>query len=226
MKTKNNCDLKSCYLCTHCQPAWIPAIQGNRKVFHLTKGELLFKEDEPVTGMYFVYDGLIKVHKQWGADKELILRFAQKGDIVGHRGIGAEGHYPISATALRPTSVCFVELDFFYDSLKVNPSLILDLLNFFAKELKTSEQRMRDIVHMPVKNRIAQALLFFREKFGLSETGALSIDLSRQDFASYIGTTYETTFRMLNELEQEGLIGLNKKDIAINDITALQNLSK
>jgi CRP/FNR family transcriptional regulator len=164
-----------------------------------------------------VYKGLIKVHKKWGADKELILRFAQRGDILGHRGLGAGEIYPISATALQPVSVCFVTLDFFYDSLEVNRALILDLLNFFAQELKNSEQKMRDLMHMPVKGRIAHALLSLKEKFGLSETGALNIELSRQDFSSYIGTTYETTFRMLSELTDENIVQLNKKEIKILD---------
>ena len=173
--------------------------------------------------MYFVYKGFVKVHKQWGADKELILRFAKSGDIVGHRGLGSGNRYPISATALEPVSVCFVSLDFFNDSLKVNPPLIQDLLNFMAEELQLSEQRMRDLVHMPVKGRIVQALLSLQEKFGVSETGALNIELSRQDFSSYIGTTYETTFRMLNELAAETIIGLNKKEILIPDLDRLRS---
>jgi CRP-like cAMP-binding protein len=223
MKIKNNCDLNSCYLCSHCLPAWIPAIGGNRKVLHLTKGEVLFKETEAVTGMYFVYKGLVKVHKQWGADKELILRFAKSGDIVGHRGLGTGNMYPISATALEPASVCFVSLNFFNDSLKVNQSMTLDLLNFMAGELQLSEQRMRNLVHMPVKSRIVQALLSLQEKFGVSDTGALNIELSRQDFSSYIGTTYETTFRMLNELAAEGFIKFNKKQILIPDVNKLKS---
>ncbi len=221
MKVKNNCDLSSCYLCRHCLPAWIPAIAGNRKVLHLSKGELLFKETEVVSGMYFIYQGLVKVHKHWGADKELIIRFAKGGDIVGHRGMGLGNRYPISATALEKASVCFVSLDFFNDSLKVNPSFIHHLLHFFAEELQLSEQKMRDLVHMPVKSRIVQALLSLQEKFGLSETGALNIELSRQDFSSYIGTTYETTFRMLNELAAENLITLDKKEISIPDVSRL-----
>jgi CRP/FNR family transcriptional regulator len=40
-----------------------------------------------VAGVYFVYKGIVKVHKQWG-DKELIIRFANQGQIFGHRGLG------------------------------------------------------------------------------------------------------------------------------------------
>ena len=84
---------------------------------------------------------------------------------------------------------------------------------------------MRNLVHMPVKSRIVQALLFLHEKFGMSDTGALNVELSRQDFSSYIGTTYETTFRMLNELAAENLITLDKKEILIPDMDRLRSFS-
>ena len=112
-KSKNDCDLKSCSLCTGCLKEWIPAVEANRKTFQAEKGELIFKEEEPVAGIYFVYEGKVKVHKKWGPDKELIVRIADKGTIVGHRGLGKNTVYPVSGTALEPVKVCFIDLNFF-----------------------------------------------------------------------------------------------------------------
>ena len=98
-KSKHDCDLKSCFFCTLCLKDWLPAVDANRKTFHFKKGEVIFKEGDPVTGVYFVYQGKVKVHKQWG-DKELIIRFANQGQIFGHRGLGHNSIYPISGTEL------------------------------------------------------------------------------------------------------------------------------
>src|SRR5882724_11637473 len=117
-KHKNDCDLTSCLLCRLCIKEWLPAVDAQRKNFNFKKGELLFREGDDMKGMYFIYSGTVKVHKQWGKEKELILRFAKKGDIVGHRGLGGEPIYPVSATALEPVTVCYIDLDFFYASLK------------------------------------------------------------------------------------------------------------
>ena len=86
---------------------------------------------------------------------------------------------------------------------------------FFAGELQESEKNMRNLAHMPVKGRIAQALLLLKEKFGVNEENFLNITLSRQDIASFAGTTYETVFRILNEFFQENIIATEGKDIAI-----------
>ena len=226
MKKTHICDLESCFLCQRCLPEWIPAIATHKKNLHFKKGELVFREGDLVEGIYFVYRGKVKVHKKWDSEKELIIRFAGKGDIFGHRGLGHDHHYPISATALEPLEVCFIDLDFFRATAKVNQEFVYQLLLFFADELQESERRMRNLAHMQVKGRIAQALLTLQDKFGMTENGLINITLSRQDLASFAGTTYETVFRIINELAQENMIRLEGKDIAIPDTKALSSFTR
>ena len=211
-------------MCRNCLPEWWPAILGNRQQQAFKKGELIFKENEPVEGMFFVESGIVKVHKQWG-DKELIVRIAKKGDIVGHRGLGSDLVYPVSSTALEPVTICYIDMAFFTASLKVNPGFLYQLMLFFASELKESERRMRNLAHMPAKGRLAQALLALQEKFGKNEKGQVGLSLSKQDLASYAGTTYETIFRMLQELSEEGLLKAEGKEITILDPEGLTQLS-
>jgi CRP-like cAMP-binding protein len=220
-KKTTSCDLKSCFLCQRCLPEWIPAAGVHRKNYTYKKGEMIFQEGDVVNGIFFVYSGTVKVHKKWGSEKELIIRFAKAGSLFGHRGLGKDHHYPISATALEPLEVCYFDLEFFQASLKVNLGLSQGLLQFFADELQASERKMRDIAHMQVKGRVAQALLQLREDFGVNSEGAIGLTLSRQDLASLVGATYETVFRIINELAQEGLIRIDARQIAIADAAGL-----
>nr|WP_240347894.1 Crp/Fnr family transcriptional regulator [Longitalea arenae] len=202
-------------MCRLCSKDWLPAIDVHRQSFHVNKGEILFTEGSEVTGIYFIYKGTFKVHKKWTDDKEMIVRLAKNGAILGHRGLGNDIYYPVSATALEPSEVCFIDLGFFQSTLKVNYQFLYELMMFFAGELKESEKKMRNLAHMPVKGRIAQALLSMSAKFGTTAEGFIDITLSRQDLASYTGTTYETVFRIMNELVLEGSIALSGKNISI-----------
>lgn len=224
-RSKQDCDLKSCFFCKLCLKDWLPAISVNRKTFHLKKGEALFNEGDEVTGVYFVYSGKMKVHKKWG-EKELIVRFANQGAIVGHRGLGTTSVYPVSATAIEPASVCFIDLEFFLTTLRVNHDFTYQLMMFFADELQVSERKMRNLAHMAVKGRVAQALLTLREQFGTTHNGDININLSRQDLASFAGTTYETVFRIMNELTQEGIVSVDGKNIVITSIGKLTELTR
>lgn len=225
-KNKQGCDLKSCFLCKNCMPEWLDAIGIHRKSFHFKKGEEIFREGDPVKGVFFVYQGKVKVHKKWGTEKELIIRFAGPGDIFGHRGLGKNYIYPISATAIEPVNSCMIDLAFFEKTLKVNDDLMHRLLYFFADELQESERKMRDLAHMQVKGRIAQALLALKKKFGSTAEGAIAILLSRQDLASFAGTTYETVFRIVGELSREGIIALEGKNILILDEGRLEDFTR
>jgi CRP-like cAMP-binding protein len=218
------CDAQTCFMCQNCLEEWRPAICANKTNLKLKKGELLFKEGDPVNGIYFVYSGTIKVYKQWDADKELIIRFAKDGAIVGHRGMGADTSYPISAEALEPSVICYVDMKFFESTLRVNSELTYQLVNFFASELRISERRMRDLAHMPVKGRVADALIKLQQQFGITPEGFINITLSRQDLASYAGATYETVFRVINELVAEQAITLLGKSISIANPEALNQL--
>jgi len=212
-------------MCRLCLKEWLPAIDSNRESYHFKKGELLFREGDKVNGIYFLYSGKVKVHKHWGDEKELIVRIARQGDIVGHRGLGKDIYYPVSGTALEPVNACFIDLEFFISTLKINHDFIFELLLFFAGELKESEKNMRNLAHMPVKGRVAQAILNLQNKFGVNEKGLIDLTLSRQDLASFAGTTYETVFRIINELTQDGIIRLEGKDIAIVEVEKLKDLT-
>jgi CRP-like cAMP-binding protein len=224
---KSGCDLNTCLLCRLCKKEWIPAVALHRTNHKHTKGQVIFKENEEVKGIFFVYDGTVKVHKHWGNNKELILRFAKKGNIMGHRGLGEDLMYPVSGTAIESTTTCFFPLDFFQASLKVNYDFLYELMQFFATELKESERNMRNLAHMPARNRIAQALLTLEEKFGTTGDNYINIAISRQDLASFAGTTYETVFRVLNELISEKLIDIDEKQLRIlNRDILIKNLKQ
>ncbi len=49
----------------------------------------------------------------------------------------------------------------------------------------------------------------------------MNIVLSRQDIASYTGTTYETLFKMMNEFATENILRFFEKKIAITDMDKL-----
>ena len=216
-KTKHKCDLGTCFLCTTCVSDWKPAIESNKQNFRIKKGQDIFKEGDPVRGIYFVYEGYVKVHKKWDNEKELIIRFAKKGDILGHLGLEGNYIYPVSATALDKVTVCYLPMDFFESSLNINNGFAIKLMRFFASELQNSEKRMRNLAHMPVKGRVGQAIITLKNQFGLNAEGAINIELAKQDLASFSGAAYESLFRTINDLVADNIITVAGKRMSIKD---------
>ncbi|GAC1311461.1 MAG: transcriptional regulator YeiL [Mucilaginibacter sp.] len=215
--TKYHCDLNTCMLCKFCINDWKPVIETRKQNIHIKKGQKIFTEGDPVNGIYFVYEGIIKVHQKWDKDKELILRFAKKGDILGHLGLGDEAVYPVSATAVEAAVVCYIDMAFFESTLTINNNFAIKLMRFFAGELQRSEKRMRDLAHMPVKGRVAQMIISLKNQFGVNDQGVINFEPTKQDLASFAGAAYESLFRTLNNLADEKVIELSGKSILIKD---------
>lgn len=212
----------NCFLCRHSLPEWSGAIATNAELIRFKKGQVIFREGDPASGFFFIHEGKVKVHKQWGDDKDLIIKLATEGDVLGHRGIGAHQSYPVTATALEQGSACFITTAFFRTTLKVNTELAYQMMMLYAHELQAAEHNMRNMAHMDVKGRIADALLKMQEIFGRDEEGNINSSMTKQDIASYAGTTYETLFKVLNEWTQDGVLEVSGKNILIRKEKSLR----
>ena len=210
---KESCNLNDCFLCQNCIKEWKELIAFKKTTYSIKKGKVLFNEGDKVEGIYFLYSGLLKIHMHWLDQKELIIRFAKTGDIVGLRGIGESNTYPISATAISDAKLCFIDNHFLETTLKTNPGFTLQLMHYYAVELQKAEKRMRNMVHMDVKSRLAEALLDLSHLFSNQENNEITVN--RQDIASYAGTTYETVFKFFTELLNHKIISASGKTIRI-----------
>jgi CRP/FNR family transcriptional regulator len=231
------CGLDRCFLCQHCIPEWKEVIANRKQTFSVKKGKTLFREGEKVTGIFFINSGTVKIQTPWTADRELIIRFARSGDIAGHRGLNSyvqrlpDGRssgdvYPVTATAVEDTTACFITNAFLETSLRANPSLTYALMQFYALELQKAEKRMRELIHMEVKGRIAGALLDMEQTFGIDKDRFIAVVLTRQDIASYAGTTYETVFKFFTELVAGKIISTSGKSIRIDKPGELRVLAQ
>jgi CRP-like cAMP-binding protein len=217
-----DCHNHECFLCRHCLPEWKDLIMLKKSVLVIRKGKTLFRQGEEVKGIFFIHDGSVKISMGLGEQKHLIIRFAKKGDVLGYRGFGGDLHYPISATALEDSKMCFIENDFLAASLKANSSLTYHLMQVYAKELHTAERRMRDLVQRDVKERIVLALFEMSDAFGTTAEQFISLPISRQDIASYAGTSYETVFKFFTELSGRRILSTAGKNVKINDRNKLR----
>lgn len=83
--------------------------------------------------------------------------------------MGTHTVFPVSGTAIEACEICFIDIDFFEASLKVDPNFLYKPMLFFADELQLSELKMPNLAHMSVKGRVAEALIGLQEKLAQSQ---------------------------------------------------------
>ena len=203
-----------------CSDAWLDLIESSKQNVSILKNEVVFRSGEKAKGIFEIVKGKVKVTANDKLDNEVLLRLAGNNSILGHRGIGGDWKYHVTATALEDTTLVFIPRSTFEILAQTNPKFSYKLLTLFAEDLRYSEEKF---LHLPVVNRIANAILLNYRAFGMNQkTKQLNYTLSRQDMANAAITTYESTVRAIAELKNKKIIGINKKSIIINDLKALE----
>ena len=190
------------------------------------KGETIFKEGQRMDNMYMVDKGRVKVYANYSKDVEVVIRFATDGQTLGHRGLGDDNIFPVTAEALTETTVNILPLSVFNDLLKNNYEFCYYFMLFFAEELRRTERRKKNLLKMTVKQRVAGAIKLNAEAFGFEKDDPtlLSYTASRKDISSLANTTYESTVRSLSELQSDKILKIEGKKIRVVDQDKLYEL--
>jgi len=227
MKRKcENCTHYNCFINKFCSAEWKPLITFYKTSYDFPAGATIFSEGEEVKGIYQIYSGKIKVVSSLNGDKERIVRLAAAEEMLGHRGLGGDMIYPVSAIALEKSQVTFIPIDIFYKAIKANSELAFQMMQFYADEFKATEKRMRVMESLTAREKVATSIMRIIKTFGFSKEDSTLLDFtpSRKDIASLAGTTYETVIRVLSNLEKEDIIIQEGKSIRVQNLEYLESL--
>lgn len=217
------CENENCFLRNLSQDC-LSKVDSKKECVSFPKGQSIFKEYDPVSGIYFIKKGRVKVLINGIDDKEQIVRFACDGHILGHRAIGSE-KYPISAVAITDSLVCFVDNSMLYVAFMENPKLTFALMMFYSRELRKVEIRMKYLGQMSVREKVAEALLYMHEVFGVNKSdNTLNVELTRQEIADFSGTTADQVIKQCKDFESEKLIVRNKRKIGLVNPLKLEKI--
>ena len=180
------------------------------------KGQVLFNEGAYPFGVYCINEGKIKLSHQGDDGKEQIIRLLKAGDVLGYRALLSGDRYSASAVALEDTQICFIPKELFVNMLKLDPGLAFEMMKLLSDELHKAEIKLTHLAQKPIRERLAETLLFIKETYGFEEDGiTLNVCLSREEIANLVGTATESAIRLLSEFKKDGMVELDGKKIKI-----------
>ncbi len=216
-----DCNNTNCIIKKHLHLEKMKSFIAKKSHFNCKKGQQFMIEGAPVQGLYFIYSGKVKIIKTGIYGKEQIVRLTDNGDTIGFRGFGTSSRYLISASALEDTVLCNFSNDVMHDILRNVPEFTYEMMIFYAQELNKSENNVKKIAQMNVRERVIDALLYLYKKFGHTNT-VIDINLSRKELADFTGTTDEQITRILSGLKKDNLIKTIGKKIALLNLEKLE----
>lgn len=203
------------------------------EVIHLKEDEVIFKEGEPVKGLYYVQSGCVKVvvnraHARGRTTtNEYVTKLVSPGEYFNYKDLVRGGTCHTHAKAVKSTVIWLYPKEAILMSIAQSNPLVRILLNQAINDVESYENTNQLHYLASVQERIAYQLVLLGEHFGVQTPNGTSINLklTRNEFAQLASTINESLSRHLTEFKNEGLIDLNGKEIIIKNKDGLMRRS-
>lgn len=202
-------------------------LKDEQKVLSVGAKYMLFHEDSYPCYLYFLRKGKVKIYKTNEEGKELITELYQEGEYFGYRSLFGNGKYGGSAMTLEDSEIVLIHKEPFLKLINENPQVSNFFITELANRVHTQGQRLLHLAYDSVRTRVADTLLFFCKKYEnehFEEKERISIEISREDLANWVGTSKETLIRTLSDFKHEKLIVTKGRFITVIDKKGLGGL--
>lgn len=190
------------------------------------KGESIIRSGDEPRGIYYITEGFVKAYAitKYGEENNLIVR--QQDDLFPLIWAFTGLHRDITYQALSETRLWRVARSEFLAFLKKNEHVVPVLLDMSIEAYRLHSERVMTLEYRTVRERLASFLLTQAERFGTPRGNRLSLSapIRRQDIASSINASRESTSRALSALAKGGYVDLKTPFIEIIDPQKLREL--
>lgn len=192
------------------------------------KGETIIREGSLSMGFTVIQQGSAKAYRITGDGREQILYIFPTYDYFGARFLFTEEAVPYSVEALEDSHVCILSKKLLMRLLAEHPPVAIELIEAMANRMRRLELVIQSMGGRNAEMRIASLLLEFIDTYG-RKTGRgieVTLPLSREGIANYLGIARETLSRKLTQMEEEGIISfLDNRLMVVENPEALRGLS-
>lgn len=180
----------------------------DRNIDRYNKKQLVIKEGERPTKVYYVVCGKARSFKTHPDGKDLVIDLYGPGDYIGFEDLLSGSNYSETVETLDYTELAIIPRKDFEEVIQ---SSTLASKKFIEKLIQRSarlQNRLLWLAYHSLRQKVAAAILQLKQKYNCTPNGTFEINLNRAAFASIAGTATESSIRTLGEFKAEQLIEL------------------
>jgi len=189
-----------------------------------SKGQTIFSEGDQTKGFFVVVDGRVKIYKVSSEGKEQILHIFETGQSFGEVTVFTGQQLPANAQTLAKTRLLLFPRRVFIDLISANPSLALNLLAIMSKKLRQFAAQIENLSLKEIPARLASYLIYLSEE--QDAENAVTLNVSKGQLASLLGTIPETLSRIFAKLSGQDLIRVEGPKITLLDRQGIEDLAE
>ena len=183
------------------------------------KGSVILFQGDPGDSLYVLRQGRAKVVLIGEDGREVILGVLEPGAHFGELALIDDQPRSAHVIAMEDSQLLILRREDFRRRVEANPSVAWALLTELSRRLRRADQKIGGLVLLDVPGRISRLLLDLSAE---SSNGMIEKPLTHQTIAQMIGASRETVSRAMKEFQEEGLIRVERRRIAVANRNALE----
>jgi len=194
------------------------------------KGAFLFGEGQQPCGVFIICGGRVRLSTSSADGKELILRFADSGDVVGLPGTISGQPYGATAEAIEPIQANFIPRDKFLHFLKEHGEAAVCVAEILSDILHATYQELRYLgLSGSASEKFARLLLDLTAQPGkISTAGAprphATLTLTHEEIGETVGLSRETITRLFADFKRRHLVEIHGSTLTITNKAGLEKI--
>ena len=190
-------------------------------------GVIFRAPDDPDEVLFILKKGRVKLYQLSPDGRALTMHLYEAGSIFGEMPLLGQGMHGSFAQALTPCVVCLMSPQDVKRLLIGDPRIATRIVESLSERLAVVENRLLDFAFRRVPERLARLLLQLAQlhRSLLLRAPRMEVRFTHEELADMIGTTRETTTKLLNEMRLRGLVELQRARITLVDLNGLQRIA-
>ena len=192
------------------------------KIRSFAKSMPAMSSDDTLHHFYVMLSGRIKVYQYNPRNnREQTLYLLGQGDMFDVLTVLDGNYHEVMTTALDDSEALELPIEKVREWIDTNPAFNRAFLPYMAKQMRQIEDLATDLSLYDTSTRLMKLILKNLDiKNPLAHMGLLH-KLPHEELASMIGTVRHVVNRHLQQLKKEGILDIERKQLAVNDVNKL-----
>jgi CRP/FNR family cyclic AMP-dependent transcriptional regulator len=202
------------------------ALLGRAGRRQFRRRELLIHEGDSGEEVFALLSGRVKVTGTTHDGREVILRFAGPGELLGELAVIDGQPRLASVEAIDPVEAMGISGRDFRSLLESRPGIAVAMLRSLARRFRGADRARVEFAASQTLGRVAARLLELVERYGEpAGDGAVSIDLplSQEELAGWTASSREAVAKALQMLRKLEIVSTERRRITVLDPEALRD---
>ncbi|MDQ7822347.1 MAG: Crp/Fnr family transcriptional regulator [Candidatus Eremiobacteraeota bacterium] len=178
------------------------------------KNSTIWQKGDENAGLYLLLSGMVKVVEYTKDGKEFILNIMVPSDSMGEMSLIDKKPHSADLVSMEECEFLIIPPAAFHSVTRRHPELIQAFIHNVSERLRALSERASVLKYTDVYGRVCKLLSHLLLRYKLPDR---CVTLTHEEIGNLIGATRANVTRALNEMQNKGLIRVERNRIFILD---------